>query len=42
VQGFAITLIIGILASFITAVFVVRTFYMIWLDRRPDMATLSV
>jgi preprotein translocase subunit SecD len=42
VQGFAITLIIGIIASFITAVFVVRTFYMIWLDRRPDMATLSV
>jgi preprotein translocase subunit SecD len=42
VQGFAITLIIGIIASFVTAVFVVRTFYMIWLDRRPDMATLSV
>lgn len=42
VQGFAITLIIGILASFITAVFVVRTFYMIWIDRRPDMVTLSV
>ncbi|HVH66565.1 MAG TPA: protein translocase subunit SecD [Gemmatimonadales bacterium] len=42
VQGFAITLIIGIAASMITAVFVVRTFYMIWLDRRPDMATLSV
>lgn len=42
VQGFAITLIIGILASFITAVFVVRTFFMIWLDRRPDMVTLSV
>jgi preprotein translocase subunit SecD len=42
VQGFAITLIIGIIASFVTAVFVVRTFYMIWLERRPDMATLSV
>ena len=42
VQGFAITLIIGIAASMITAVFVVRTFYMIWLERRPDMATLSV
>jgi preprotein translocase subunit SecD len=42
VQGFAITLIIGIAASMITAVFVVRTFYMIWLDRRPDMVTLSV
>ena len=42
VQGFAITLIIGIAASMVTAIFVVRTFYMIWLDRRPDMATLSV
>jgi len=42
VQGFAITLIIGIAASMVTAIFVVRTFYMIWLQRRPDMATLSV
>jgi preprotein translocase subunit SecD len=42
VKGFAVTLIIGILASMITAIFVVRTFYMIWLQRRPDMATLSV
>jgi len=42
VQGFAITLIIGIAASMVTAVFVVRTFFMIWLQRRPDMVTLSV
>jgi preprotein translocase subunit SecD len=42
VQGFAITLIIGIAASMITAVFVVRTFYLVWLRRRPDMTTLSV
>jgi len=42
VQGFAITLIIGIAASLITAVFVVRTFYMIWLQQRPAMTTLSV
>ena len=42
VQGFAITLIIGIAASMITAVFVVRTFFMIWLQRRPDMTSLSV
>src|SRR2546422_6186882 len=35
VQGFAITLIIGITASMVTAVYVVRTFYMIWLARRP-------
>src|SRR6266550_2014493 len=42
VQGFAITLIIGIAASMVTAVYVVRTFYMIWLQRRPDLVTLSV
>ncbi|HEY6809250.1 MAG TPA: protein translocase subunit SecD [Gemmatimonadales bacterium] len=42
VQGFAITLIVGIAASMVTAIFVVRTFYMIWLDRRPDLITLSV
>lgn len=42
VKGFAITLIIGILASMISAVFVVRTFFMIWLQRRPDMVTLSI
>src|SRR5213594_2769874 len=42
VQGFAITLIIGIAASMVTAIYVVRTFYMIWLDRWPDMVTLSV
>src|SRR5437899_3021479 len=42
VPCFAITLIIGIIASMFTAIFVVRTFYMIWLQRRPDMATLSV
>src|SRR5206468_1365229 len=38
VQGFAITLIIGIAASMVTAIFVVRTFYMIWLQRRPRAA----
>jgi preprotein translocase subunit SecD len=42
VQGFAITLIIGIAASMVTSIFVVRTFYLIWLRRRPDMQTLSV
>jgi preprotein translocase subunit SecD len=42
VQGFAITLIIGIFASMISAVFVTRTFFLIWLQRRPAMATLSV
>ena len=42
VQGFAVTLILGIVASIVTAVFVTRTFFMLWLDRRPAMATLSI
>ena len=42
VQGFAISLMVGIAASMITAVFAVRTFFMIWLQRRPDLTTLSV
>jgi preprotein translocase subunit SecD len=42
VQGFAITLIIGIAASMVSAIFVVKTFFLIWLQRRPAMTTLSV
>jgi preprotein translocase subunit SecD len=42
VQGFAITLIIGIIASMISAIFVVKTMFLIWLNRRPDMVTLSI
>ncbi|HXV90630.1 MAG TPA: protein translocase subunit SecD [Gemmatimonadales bacterium] len=42
VQGFAVTLIIGIAASMITAVFVTRTLFLIWLQRRPAMTTLSI
>ena len=42
VKGFAVTLIMGIIASMITAVFVTRTFFMIWLQRRPTMTTLSI
>jgi preprotein translocase subunit SecD len=42
VQGFAITLIIGIGASMISAIFVTRTFFYIWLQRRPAMTTLSI
>ena len=42
VKGFAVTLILGIFASMITAVFVTRTFYMVWLKRKPDTATLSL
>ena len=42
VKGFAVTLILGIAASMITAIFVTRTMFMIWLDRKPTMATLSI
>jgi preprotein translocase subunit SecD len=42
VKGFAVTLILGIMASMITAVFVTRTFFLIWLERRPTMSTLSI
>ncbi len=42
VKGFAVTLILGIAASMVTAIFVTRTLFLIWLDRRPTMATLSI
>jgi len=42
VRGFAATLIIGITASMITAIYVTRTFYMIYLERRPGLQTLSI
>ena len=42
VRGFAITLIIGIIASMISAIFVVKTMFLIWLNRRPNMVTLSI
>jgi preprotein translocase subunit SecD len=32
----------GIAASMITAVFVTRTFFMIWIQRRPALTTLSI
>ena len=42
VQGFAVTLILGTIASMITAIFVTRTFFLLWLERRPAMTTLSI
>jgi preprotein translocase subunit SecD len=42
VKGFAITLIVGIFASFISAVFVTKTFFLIWLDRRPHAKELAI
>jgi len=43
VRGFAVTLIAGIAASMFTGIFVVRTLYIIWLQRRQGAAqTLSI
>ncbi len=42
VRGFAVTLLAGIAASMITSIFVVRTFYMIWLSRSRDAQALSI
>jgi len=43
VRGFAVTLLAGIAASMITSIFVVRTFYMLWLNRSRDaQTTLSI
>jgi preprotein translocase subunit SecD len=42
VKGFAVTLIIGTLASMITAVFVTRTIFLVWIQRRPATSTLSI
>jgi preprotein translocase subunit SecD len=37
-----VTLIVGIFASMITAIFATRTLFMIWLQRRPALTTLSI
>lgn len=42
VRGFAVTLIAGIVASLFTAIFVVRTFYLVWLRRARTAQTLSI
>jgi len=42
IRGFAVTLIAGLVASLFTAVFVVRTFYLIWLNRSRGAQTLSI
>ena len=43
VRGFAVTLLAGIAASMITSIFVVRTFYMLWLNRsREAQQSLSI
>jgi preprotein translocase subunit SecD len=42
VKGFAVTLIAGIVASLISSIFVVRTFYLLWLNRSRGAQTLSI
>jgi preprotein translocase subunit SecD len=42
VKGFAVTLIAGIIASIFTAIFVVKTFYLLWLYRSRGAQTLSI
>ncbi|MBK6487996.1 MAG: protein translocase subunit SecD [Gemmatimonadetes bacterium] len=42
VKGFAVTLIAGITASLFCAVFVTKTFYLIWLNRSKNVQTLSI
>jgi preprotein translocase subunit SecD len=42
VKGFAITLVLGILASFLSAVFVTKTFFLIWLERRDPAREFAI
>ena len=42
VQGFAVTLLAGLVASMVTAIFVVRTFFLLWLSRARTSQTLSI
>jgi len=42
VKGFAVTLIAGILASMVSAIFVVKTFFLVWLNRHRTAETLSI
>jgi preprotein translocase subunit SecD len=42
VKGFAVTLIAGVASSMISSVFVVRTFFLLWLSRSRGAQTLSI
>jgi preprotein translocase subunit SecD len=42
VKGFAVTLLAGIAASMITSIFVVKTFFLVWLSRNRKAETLSI
>jgi preprotein translocase subunit SecD len=42
VQGFAVTLSIGIVASFFTAVYITRTFFLAYLESRRPTEPISI
>jgi len=42
VQGFAVTLLVGLAASMFSAVFVTRTFFLVWLKARPALRTIPM
>jgi preprotein translocase subunit SecD len=42
VRGFAVTLIAGLIASLFTAIFVSKTFFLVWLNRSRGVQTLSI
>jgi protein-export membrane protein SecD len=42
IRGFAVTLAIGIIASMFTAIFITRTFFMLYLERRATAQTISI
>jgi len=42
IRGFAVTLSIGIIASFFTALFVTKTFFLLYLERRGPTEELSI
>jgi preprotein translocase subunit SecD len=42
VRGFAVTLIAGLVASLFTAIFVTKTFFLLWMNRSRGAQTLSI
>jgi preprotein translocase subunit SecD len=42
VKGFAVTLIAGLVAGMFTSIFVVRTFFLLWLSRSRGAQTVSI
>ena len=42
VRGFAVALLAGLAASMVSAIFVVRTLFYVWLNRNRGVQTLSI